>query len=807
MRTYRWGVALSYVMATLWLVSGAARISPSIAYAAPTDNADLVLSGTDSPDPAQRGGTLTYTLTVTNNGPDGATGVALTNTLHPSVTFVSATPSQGSCNHAAGVVDCALDNVANGGSATVAIDVTLNLGGVVTNNASVSAVETDPDPVNNDNVVLTAVPVAGTVYVSNVDGASVSAIDSRSDSVITDVSVGSEPRNLAANPAGTRVYVPNRFSDSVSVIDTATNTVVATITDNSFSQPYAVAVTPNGSELWVANKTDDGGGYGPGSVSIVSTATNRVIDVIYPIETLCISSPEGIAMNPVKDEAYVASRGNDVLCVIERSTRNILMEVPVIYEPRFAVVTPDGRYVYVSGNGGVTKVDTDNTYAPADVPGISGRNMAITEDGKKVYVATQGSDIGIIDTATDNVTFLDFGAWSTYGVTVVPGTNLGFVTDESQEQVYVFDTSTDTEFTGSNLPVTHTGFSTPRAIASVAVGTAPAPGGPEIVLGGGGCSAAPGGKGLDARSVLLFLAILALPLALLRLARGRGGRILPFFLLLTVAAPWVSHAFDAHIFRPKVNRDGFVAIESTGTLDPHRAQLSFFLDYGKDPLKLQVPGTEFVLAKRQFAATLTGGYGLTDAFQLSASLPYILSSDGLRLDKVSDIDSSNLGDLTLSGRYRITPKEGTGFNVAVSPYVVVDTGDSDNWTGNKGFAGGLNAVFDTRVTKQVTLALNAGFGFAEDEQLTSTQEVGNTVSFGLGLLYSASADLDLAAELYGFTATSDFFEENLTPLEVDANLSYRFLPGGSLVLGGGTGLTEGIGSPDWRVYAGVRIGL
>lgn len=795
----------------LFLLAGPVGFSSTSAYAAAGDNADLVLTTTDSPDPAVKGGTLTYTLTVTNNGPDGATGVVLTDTLHPSVAFGSATASQGSCSHAAGVVTCPLDNVASGANATVTLEVTLNLGGVITNSAVVTSVETDPDPANNSDSEQTAVPVAAAVYLSNVDGDTVSAIDPRSNAVVTHVSVGNEPRNLAPNPAGTRIYVPNRNSDTLSVVDTATNALVATVTDNSFAQPYAVAVTPDGSEVWVANKTDDGGGYGPGSVSVVSTSTNQVIDVIHDNESGCISSPEGIAMNPVKNEAYVASRGSDFLCVIDRSAKTILQAVDVAGEPRFAVVTPDGRYVYVSSPfGGVTKVDTDNSYSTVDVQGIDGRNMAITEDGKKVYVATQGTDLGIIDTTTDNVTFLDFGGvegWgSTYAVTVVPGTNLGFVTDEDNDQVYVFDTSTDTEFTGTGLPIIDSGFATPRAITSVALAASAATG-PEIILGGGGCSASAGGRGLDTRSVLVFLAILALPMVVLRLARGRGGRALPFFLLLMVAAPIVSHAFDAHIFQPQVNRDGFVAIESTGTLDPHQAQLSLFLDYGKDPLKIQAPGTEFVLAKRQFAATWTGGVGLTDAFQVSASIPYVLSSDGLRLDKVSDIDSSNLGDLTLSGRYRITPKGGEGFNVAVSPFVVVDTGDSDNWTGNKGFAGGLNAVFDTPITKQVKLALNAGFSFQEDERLTSTQEVGNTVSFGFGLLYSASADLDLSAELYGFTATSDFFDENLTPLEVDANLSYRFLPNSSLVLGGGTGLTEGIGSPDWRAYAGIRIGL
>ena len=42
-----------------------------------TTSADLAISKTASPDPATAGLPLTYTLTVTNNGPDAAAGVRL----------------------------------------------------------------------------------------------------------------------------------------------------------------------------------------------------------------------------------------------------------------------------------------------------------------------------------------------------------------------------------------------------------------------------------------------------------------------------------------------------------------------------------------------------------------------------------------------------------------------------------------------------------------------------------------------------------------------------------------------------------
>jgi uncharacterized repeat protein (TIGR01451 family) len=94
--------------------------------------ADLAVTKTATPAAVTEGNPLTYTVAVTNHGPDPATGVTVIETLSPEVTFVSATSSQGSCSIQGAVVAvgktviCNLGNLAVGGSATVVIDVTPN---------------------------------------------------------------------------------------------------------------------------------------------------------------------------------------------------------------------------------------------------------------------------------------------------------------------------------------------------------------------------------------------------------------------------------------------------------------------------------------------------------------------------------------------------------------------------------------------------------------------------------------------------------------------------------------------------------
>lgn len=135
-----------------------------------TPVADLSVTKSDSPDPVNATQNITYTLTVTNNGPSGATNVVLTDTLPSSVAFVSATPSQGSCSGTS-TITCNLGSLANGGSATVTIVVTATGASVpsVTNTVSVSATEFDPNTANNSDTETTTVNPAADLSVTKSD--------------------------------------------------------------------------------------------------------------------------------------------------------------------------------------------------------------------------------------------------------------------------------------------------------------------------------------------------------------------------------------------------------------------------------------------------------------------------------------------------------------------------------------------------------------------------------------------------------------------------------------------------------------
>ncbi|MBI3811886.1 MAG: DUF11 domain-containing protein [Nitrospirae bacterium] len=116
--------------------------------APPPPSADLAMVMTDSPDPVTVGNNLTYSITVTNNGPDTAISTTVTDTLPSGATFVSSTSDQGSCS-GTGTVTCNLGNVSSGAGATVTIVITPTAAGSLSNPASVASGVSDPDSSNN----------------------------------------------------------------------------------------------------------------------------------------------------------------------------------------------------------------------------------------------------------------------------------------------------------------------------------------------------------------------------------------------------------------------------------------------------------------------------------------------------------------------------------------------------------------------------------------------------------------------------------------------------------------------------------
>ncbi len=125
--------------------------------------ADLALTNS-APTTILSGTHLTYTISVTNHGPNTADQITLTDSVPRGSTFVSAATSTGSCKTPAvgatsGKITCTVPSLANAASFAVSmvVNVTYKSGKTLTDTAAVSSLVFDANPSNNTATANTTV--------------------------------------------------------------------------------------------------------------------------------------------------------------------------------------------------------------------------------------------------------------------------------------------------------------------------------------------------------------------------------------------------------------------------------------------------------------------------------------------------------------------------------------------------------------------------------------------------------------------------------------------------------------------------
>jgi uncharacterized repeat protein (TIGR01451 family) len=135
--------------------SGTATNSCSINVAAAQANVSVAKSGPTTVAPNSN---ITYNLVVTNTGASLATNVTVTDVLPAGTTFVSATPSQGSCSGTS-TVTCSLGTLAANGVATVVLVIrSPSTSGTVSNSATVSSTPNTGNNTSTWSLTVTAAP-------------------------------------------------------------------------------------------------------------------------------------------------------------------------------------------------------------------------------------------------------------------------------------------------------------------------------------------------------------------------------------------------------------------------------------------------------------------------------------------------------------------------------------------------------------------------------------------------------------------------------------------------------------------------
>jgi large repetitive protein len=119
-------------------------------------SADLAVVKTVNHASARVGQPLTYTITVTNHGPDTAATPTVTDTSSPDLKLVSVQGAGASCTHGAPIT-CKLTSIPSGGHNQITVVARPSKSGQLRNSATVVSPTPDPNMTNNESRVITDV--------------------------------------------------------------------------------------------------------------------------------------------------------------------------------------------------------------------------------------------------------------------------------------------------------------------------------------------------------------------------------------------------------------------------------------------------------------------------------------------------------------------------------------------------------------------------------------------------------------------------------------------------------------------------
>jgi len=186
------------------------------------------------------------------------------------------------------------------------------------------------------------------------------------------------------------------------------NTVIATIAiPGSYGSPRGIAVTPDGSRVYVANDLDYivplfNNRVHRYAVAMISTSNNSVSA---PIPAG--STPFQVAIAPDGSRVYVANFDGTV-SAINTATNSVKTIRTVPGGLSGMAITPDGKSIYLTGDGGLSVINTATGALSANIfLGTSPASVAINPAGTRAYVASgstgDSEQVQVIDTATQNI--------------------------------------------------------------------------------------------------------------------------------------------------------------------------------------------------------------------------------------------------------------------------------------------------------------------------------------------------------------------------------------------------------------------
>jgi outer membrane protein OmpA-like peptidoglycan-associated protein len=290
--------------------------------------------------------------------------------------------------------------------------------------------------------------------------------------------------------------------------------------------------------------------------------------------------------------------------------------------------------------------------------------------------------------------------------------------------------------------------------------------------------------------------------------RALAGPLLLLLLLPTLAA--AAEGFNSHLLHVSPFGGRYLTFEDAQTMAQWRWGLGALIDYAHAPVEVRTENERVTgVVDNLLTTDLFGAFSPHEIVDVGLHIPIHWYNRSRSFNDLGDADGvtdrqnrTSMGDMRLSTKVRILEEGIWPFGVAVTPFVTLPTGDAKAMLGDGRVTGGLTGSYEIDLA-WVRMGLAGGWRYRGGSSVIGTP-VRNAYPLALGISRDVTDLINLSLEMHG-----ELYETNNNrdfagnPLELDLVGRYQFTKDLAFLGGGGPGLTSGVGSPDFRLFAGV----
>jgi large repetitive protein len=268
--------------------------------------------------------------------------------------------------------------------------------------------------------------------------------------------------------------------------------------------------------------------------------------------------------------------------------------------------------------------------------------------------------------------------------------------------------------------------------------------------------------------------------------------------------------FNAQLFRPSIFGGNFVAIEDANVLCPLGFGGGLIVNYANGVLEWRIDEERDTGVLNQLVtADALLAFAPFSFMSMGVDVPVHLYTRGRPYEDSDELftdnelsSESSLGDVRAEIKFRLLQQEKHWIGMALAPFGTFATGDDTLFLGEGRTTGGGILALE-RDLKIFNLGLNGGYHYRGDEEVGGVN-MGDAWKAGAGISRDFGG-LSFSVEYQGLWIDSGSVDDiQANPMEAFGTLRYKFGENGPrLIAGGSGGMTSGVGSPAYRVIAGI----